>query len=144
MILSRECILAQNDELKAAVLRFSACASLPNCGELRRLTLRIEGSCKWLDCGCADQLFIDQFCAAIRGLSFATMDVRPERPRGAGWGVEDVLLALVRMLRHHLVRVSDAARVCSRIGGVAGSPLASERVVAHKNYESNNAKVTEP
>ena len=144
MMSTREFILAQNDDLKAAVLRFSACASLPNCGEVRRLTLCLEDCFRWLEGGCADQVFINEFCAAIRGLAFATMDVRPERTRDAGWGVEDVLLALVRMLRHHLVRVSDAARVCSRIGGVAGSPLASERVVAHKNSESNNPKVTEP
>lgn len=142
MIPTREFILAQNDDLRCAVLQFCACASLPNCAELRRLTLGLEDAFEWLGGSSRELLFIEQFCTAIRGLSYATMDARYEGTRGAGWGVEEVLLALVRMLRHHVVRVSDAALVCSRIGRIDGSPLAYERV-AHKNFDSNNPKVTE-
>lgn len=139
MLSSREFILAQNDDLKAAVMRFSAYASLPNCGEVRRLTLCVQDSFRWLEGGCADQVFIDQFCAAIRGLSFATMDLRPERTRGAGWGVEDVLLALVRMLRHHVVRIHDS-EIAKRF---AATRQRTQHQSADNNVDdSNNQKVT--
>ena len=103
-------ILVQNDHLKAVAGRFCAAASVDNFECLRRVTFEVEESLKWLDESSRDHLFIRECCSSIRGLGMATTDFKTGK-RAAGFLMEDVLLALIKMLRCHMGTVRTAAQM---------------------------------
>ena len=104
-------ILAQNDLLKEVARSFSRTASADNFQTLRLVTFEAEGMFKWLHESSRDQLFIRECCSAIRGLGAATLDVTKGKPRAAGFLVEDVFLALIRMLRCRMIDVWTTAQI---------------------------------